>query len=75
MIQVNTNQISNKCTTCNKIGHKARHCPNQKIISEKRQIFLGKKKSVIKNKNITKKKKKKNKKSVSCICDSSSDES
>ena len=62
MIQVNTNEISNKCTTCCKIGHKAIHCPNQKIIAEKRQIFLGKKKSVIKNKNIIKKKRKKIKK-------------
>ena len=70
MILVETNEISNKCTICNKLGHKSLYCPNQKLIAEKRQLFLG-------NKNILKKskKKKKKKKSVSSICDSSSDES
>jgi len=79
MILVETNEISNKCTICNKLGHKSLYCPNQKLIAEKRQLFIGNKnnKPVIENKNILKKKKKKKKKkkSVSSICDSSSDES
>ena len=77
MILVETNETSNKCTICNKFGHKAIYCPNQKLIIEKRQLFLGNKnnKAVIENKNISKKKKKKKKKSVNSICDSSSDES
>ena len=77
MILVETNEISNKCTICNKLGHKSLYCPNQKLIAEKRQLFLGNKNNKVdlENKNISKKKKKKKKKSVSSICDSSSDES